>query len=253
MQLLDDGDSNTKLSKNAARTWGLSLAPADSSGYNVCPWSTDGCRTACVAYAGLSIVWASIHAARVRKTRWFFQERQAFVSRLNREITNKNRWCARNDTIGYMRLNVYSDIGWENMVDLNRSNIRFYDYTKSLKRAWAQLCDSCYRLCYSYNESSNPAEVRKFLEAGGTIAMVRADIKYVNKNNKGPIPATVTIDGVEFPTFDADEQDNRFLDPKGAVGILRLKGDKEMRKHAIDTHFAQGTPHHTHLTVSAKK
>jgi len=256
MELLGDEETNTKLSKNEARTWGLSLAPADSSGYNVCPWSTLGCRKACVAYAGMNQVWASIHEARVRKTKWFFEDRQAFLARLDREIGNKNRWCAKRGMMGYMRLNMYSDLGWEHMLDLNRSNVRFYDYTKSMKRAMASLCDSCYRLIYSYNETSNPAEVRQLLEMGGTMAMVRADIKYVNGKNKGAIPATIMIDGKEFATFDADEDDNRYLDPKGAVGILRLKGNREMRRHAIVTAFAQGTPHPsnlTSLTVSIRK
>jgi len=56
LRLLTEGSGNAKLRKSEESEFlsvGLSLAPADTSGYNVCQHSTPSCRAHCVAHQGL--------------------------------------------------------------------------------------------------------------------------------------------------------------------------------------------------------
>ncbi|MFL5864677.1 MAG: hypothetical protein ACJ780_28605, partial [Solirubrobacteraceae bacterium] len=61
----------------------LHLAPSVGSGFNVCPNATAGCAAACLNTAGRgSIPDSTIHAARRRKTYWYFARREEFMSQL---------------------------------------------------------------------------------------------------------------------------------------------------------------------------
>jgi len=238
--LLTKGSSNTKLAKNESPTWALSLAQHTLSGYNVCPHATDGCVGACVGSCGLASVFGTVVAARIRKTRAFFKRRSEFVSRIERELGNAVKWLAkRGHTQGVARLNTFSDIGWEHIINLGAyPTIRFYDYTKSMKRAMAAaagtgLYDN-YRLCYSVNEHSDMEQVKALLAAGGTAAVV-LDVRYVNKNNKGEMPKTY----MGFPLVDGDADDDRSKDPRGCFVGLRLKGTKAKRAAALACGFAR--------------
>jgi hypothetical protein len=239
MELLSSQESNTKLAKNRERTWGLSLAPADSSGRNVCPHSTEGCRAACVAHSGLSSVFPTVHAARVAKTQFFFADRRAFLAQLVRELGNKDRLCRNAGIRGYVRLNTFSDIPYERMIDLAQFRaLRFYDYTKDIRRAAAQIRSRTYRLCYSYNEESDPREVAQLLKSGGTASLVLA-IRYVHAQNQDPAPRRVMIGSQYFPATDGDRHDNRFRQLPGTVAVLRLKGSRAMREAALESGFAR--------------
>jgi hypothetical protein len=84
---------NSKLEKTA-RTIGLSLAPANSSGYEVCASRSDECTKFCLFTSGLGMpelhspdlpcnpVWVG----RIIKTLWFFREREDFMIRLYRTL-----------------------------------------------------------------------------------------------------------------------------------------------------------------------
>ena len=76
MKLLTTG--NPKLMKGEKKgylSFVLHLAPADLSGYNVCPMASDGCRAACLNTAGRGGIFKpgtttnAIQDARIRKTR----------------------------------------------------------------------------------------------------------------------------------------------------------------------------------------
>src|SRR4051812_35674276 len=87
-RLLASGDTNTKLAKsntpNAVyRTFGLSLAPADSSGHQLCASSSPGCRAACLFRQGRG-GWAITQAARIAKAVALMQDRTWFVKTLQR-------------------------------------------------------------------------------------------------------------------------------------------------------------------------
>ena len=238
--LLTKGSNNTKLAKNDSPTWALSMAPGRLSGYNVCPHATAGCLDACVGTCGLAAVFGSVQAARIRKTRAFFQRRSEFVSRTITELNNAYRWCRKHDRQGVVRLNTFSDVAWEHLICLDefQDRLRFYDYTKSIQRAMnaasgKPLYDN-YRLCYSVNESSNMDAVLDLLRAGGTAAVV-LNVRYVNGNNKDPMPATY----MGFPLIDGDATDDRSMDPRGCFVGLRLKGTRAKRQAALDAGFAR--------------
>jgi len=239
-KLLSDSEANTKLAKNLAPTWGLSLAQHNLSGYNVCAHASPGCIASCVGKCGMAGVFPKVMHARVAKTRLFFEDRQLFISRLAKELANKDARCRRLGVVGVVRLNVFSDLPWGNWIDLSSfKNLRFYDYTKNFHRALACAKNvggrfNNYRLCYSVNENSPMDNVRALLAAGGTAAIV-LNVRYVNAKNKDAMPTS--IDGI--PVIDGDVSDDRSIDPKGVYVGLRLKGRKSFRAEALATGFAR--------------
>ena len=86
MKLL--GIANTKTMKGEAygyRTYIMHLAPSTLSGYQVCPMASVGCSTACLNLSGMGR-FSNVQAARIAKTRWFFEDRMAFMHQLVKEI-----------------------------------------------------------------------------------------------------------------------------------------------------------------------
>jgi hypothetical protein len=239
--LLTKGSTNTKLAKNESPTWALCMAQHKVSGFNVCPHATPGCIAACVGSCGLAAVFGSVMTARIRKTRAFFQRRSEFVARTITELNNARKWCIKHDRQGVVRLNTFSDIGWEHLIQLDEfaDRLAFYDYTKSLRRATASatMCDlySNYRLVYSVNEQDTDMRiVDDLVRAGGNAAVV-LNVRYVNKDNKDPMPATYR----GLPLVDGDADDDRSKDPRGCYVGLRLKGDRAKRAAALACGFAR--------------
>lgn len=128
------------LSVNVA-TYGIYLAPADVSGYNVCPNSSH-CRAHCLATSGHNMLQIlsgknnSIRDSRIKKTRLFFENNELFMKLLVTEISFAK---IKYESLGYhfaVRLNCTSDI---NIADFNLNGkniteifptVMFYDYTK---------------------------------------------------------------------------------------------------------------------------
>ena len=78
--------SNTKVIKGEGRgykTYILHLAPADLSGYEVCAKRTAGCTSGCLNKAGHGGMFKQgettnkVQQARIRRTRYFFENRQS--------------------------------------------------------------------------------------------------------------------------------------------------------------------------------
>lgn len=219
-------DKNAKTVKGRKKgyyTAVLYLAPATVSGYQVCPKSTDGCRAACLNTAGRGQMWG-VQAARVRKTKMFFEQRKEFMLLLEREISRFIRWTKgqaakkHKKLIPVVRLNGTSDIKWESVsfvgVDgktyksmMDRfPTIQFYDYTKHTLRH----PPTNYAITFSLAEN-NDADAKKALDRGLNVAVVfnklPAQAKYSN---------TRVVNG--------DENDLRFLDPKRSIVALKAKG-----------------------------
>ena len=80
---------NTKIIKGDKKgkylTAIMHLAPANVSGYNVCPKSSPGCRAACLFTAGRGI-FHSVHNSRVNRTKLFFRNRVLFKALLFAEL-----------------------------------------------------------------------------------------------------------------------------------------------------------------------
>ena len=109
-------DANAKTVKGQGRgymTAILYLAPADESGYEVCPMASKGCRKACLNKAGMG-AFSNVQAARIAKTRWYFEDRAAFMTQLVTEIGAFIRKAIKLGLIPVVRLNGTSDMAATN-------------------------------------------------------------------------------------------------------------------------------------------
>ena len=154
-----------------------------------------------------------IQQARIRKTRYFFGNRAGFMNDLVKDINSAIRQAGRLGLTPVIRLNGTSDLSWEKYSVMGAENIfalfpqiQFYDYTKVLGRKVAHLPN--YHLTFSAADG-NDADVAKAIAQGMNVAMVfdKLPETYMGKT-----------------VVDADEDDLRFLDPKGVIMGLKAKG-----------------------------
>ena len=128
----------------------LHLAPHKASGANLCPSATDGCIAACLNTSGHGGFDERVQAARIRKSKWFRQDKQAFMTRLEREIRAHVKNAGRHGLTPVVRLNGTCDVPWES-VRYDREgervtiidvfpDVQFYDYTKVATRFARPLC-----------------------------------------------------------------------------------------------------------------
>jgi hypothetical protein len=209
-------DANAKTVKGQGRgymTAILYLAPADESGYEVCPMASAGCRKACLNKAGMG-AFSNVQAARIAKTRWYFEDRPAFMAQLVKEVRAFLRKAAWEGLTPVVRLNGTSDIPWERVPVEGQPNImslfpsvQFYDYTKRSNR---RDLPANYHLTFSLAED-NDSRAREAARNGANIAVVFRNDKF---------PSTF----MGMPVVDGDADDLRFLDGRGVVVGLKAKG-----------------------------
>jgi len=229
MKLLSTG--NPKTLKGMAQgymTYILHLAPADLSGREVCPKRTVGCTESCLNLAGRGGMFKRgentnvIQQARIRKTKLFFANRDAFMADLVADIKLAIKQSEKAGLIPAIRLNGTSDLSFEKYgftdngvfytnIMARFPNVQFYDYTKVLGRKIKDI--SNYSLTFSAADG-NDADVTKAIAQGYNIATVFGIKKTL------PMPETF----MGLPVFNGDESDLRFLDPKGVVVGLYAKG-----------------------------
>lgn len=207
LPLLTAPDHNVKLAKSSVPTYGLSLAPADESGFEVCPNRTPLCTRGCLATAGKGTL-DKVRRGRVLKAQFLADHPREFLVMLTDELT---RAAVRHDGI-LCRLNVLSDLPWERIAPslFTIAGVRFYDYTKSRKRAALQP----YHLTYSASERTSDAAICDLLDAGVSVAAVFPKV-----------PATWHGRDV----VNGDETDDRTIDAPGSLIALKAKG--RMRDH----------------------
>ena len=123
----------------------LYLAPADISGYNVCSMAEIAeCKNACLYSAGRGAM-SNVQRARLNKTMEYFNNRDAFMALLVKDIAFLARKAKKAGMVPLVRLNGTSDIRWESVpVTVNGVDypnlmavypeIQFYDYTKIANR-----------------------------------------------------------------------------------------------------------------------
>lgn len=214
MTLLAIG-TNTKTAKGDAKgeylTAILYMAPhkQNSSGVNLCPKATTGCAAACLYTAGRGR-FDKVKQARIRKADWFVKDRDAFIKQLDHELLMFSSYARRKGLKPAVRLNGTTDIQWERYLDMTKyPEIQFYDYTKwspSERKAPAN-----YRLTYSRGENTGDVMVSSYVSQGHNVAVVFR--KGLPKEYLG------------IPVINGDEDDMRFLDPKGVIVGLTAKGD----------------------------
>ena len=210
--MLTAPESQYKLGKSKRPTFGLSLAAADMSGYDVCAWRTEACTAVCVLVTAGKGVFPSVRKARVLKTRFLAEHPQAFVTLVWHELRKAVRARGGID----FRPNVASDIRWESVAPalLRVRGVRVYDYTKAPAKHREQTAN--YRLTFSVSERpQSTREALEYLEAGGNAAVVFATIR------GHALPATWH----GYDVLDGDLGDSRVDDPAGTVVGLRAKGD----------------------------
>lgn len=222
--LLARPESNPKLAKGMKQgvmSTPLHLAPADLSGYEVCPMATAGCRKACLHTAGNPAHMAGKERARVARTKLYFEQRELFMSVLIVEIAALVRKAKKAGMVPAVRLNATSDIPWErvrfayngeqyaNIMDLF-PDVQFYDYTKRPNRK----VPANYHLTFSLAEG-NDDQAHEALNNGFNVAVV------FNTKRGQPLPAGMWLREV----IDGDETDYRPSDPRGVIVGLRAKGD----------------------------
>ena len=213
--LLTPPDGNLKLDKSLA--YGLTLAPANLSGNNVCSHSTVGCRHACLNLTGKGMYNAT-QARRIVKTRFLYENPRAFATMLLHEVEHVYNKYGKDLR---MRLNVLSDLRWEEILPQVfeiAPRAQFYDYTKDVERALIGTPDN-YTLAVSASERMDEKHVRSFVELGFDVSVV-----FHTKRGQA-LPRTYAGQHVT----DADKSDAWMLmrprsDGRGRVGGLRAKG-----------------------------
>lgn len=214
--LLSDGSTNAKTSKNALKTYILYLAPSNLSGINVCPYASPGCILGCLNTAGLGI-FSNVQLARINKTLIFKNDRANFYIQLANELLKIQDKAIKTGEKIAIRLNGTSDIDHLdllerytgiNFLDSFYSDLIFYDYTKNPNHIKKYL-NTNYKLTFSRSEI-NDDKVLEILNAGGNVAIVF----------KNELPATY----FGYPVINGDETDLRYFDPKNVIIGLKAKG-----------------------------
>jgi len=229
MRLLSTGNPKTLKGMDAGfNTYILHLAPADVSGFEVCPKRTAGCTAACLNLAGRGGMFKKgevtnvIQEARKRKTVQFKTDRASFMQDLVADIELAIKQSKRLGLTPVFRLNGTSDLSWEKYSVARNgtlfsnifeafSEVQFYDYTKILGRRVAGIAN--YTLTFSAADG-NESDVYRAISEGYNIAVVFG----IKKTQ--PMPESY----LGLPVFNGDDSDLRFLDPKGVVVGLYAKG-----------------------------
>lgn len=175
----------------------------------LCPYSTEGCRSSCLWTSGRGQMTV-VQKARQKRTADFKRNRQKFFLRLIGEIILLQKRAIREKMACCVRLNGTSDIDFTPIVNyFEGSECRFYDYTKNF---WKVVFNNQkkYYLVYSRHEHTKTWQLWL--------------LKLLRKNSavvfKGNLPKSYK--GIKV--IDGDESDLRFLDPKGVIVGLHAKG-----------------------------
>jgi len=216
--------SNPKIQKGTKRGYFTTIqhfAPSKLSGVNVCLDATPECIRFCLNKAGRGGIFKAgektniIQEARKTRTRMFNNDFQSYKPKLIKEITAHVKRATKLGLKPCVRLNGTSDLSWEDgfaPLFWRFEDVQFYDYTKSFDRMMRFLKGPWptknYHLTFSRSEL-NDDQCNKVLDAGGSVAVVFDDV-----------PDTFRGRAV----YSGDDDDLRFLDPKGIWVGLKAKG-----------------------------
>ena len=222
LSYLGSVNSSSKMAKGLKyneSTYIIYLAPAKSSGYEVCPMRTDESTTACLNESGrnkIDIHKNQINQARIKKTKLFFEDREFFMGWLIYEIGKEKEKAERSGLRFSVRLNGTSDLD-PTTFKLDNKNIlewfpdvSFYDYTKVSKRFRLLEKYSNYDLTYSFSGYNMMDCINLLKDGKGRVAMV--------------------FEGKQLPTkwsgydvIDGDAYDMRYLDEQNVIVGLKFK------------------------------
>jgi hypothetical protein len=236
--------TNPKTEKSEVQTYILHLAPADTSGFNVCP-NARNCKAICLNFAGNPVYMQAKQAARIRRTLALYDDQTLFLQTIIAAIAHNINKQPQTAPIA-IRLNGTSDIAWENKpftVDAEFSrllNVKFglegnftgywdniflffkhasnmagrrlvwfYDYTK-LSRNWKYCERLDYHLTFGFDGWNNETNLRiakRAIDAGINIAAA------FNIKKGQNLPTSLEFMGRELLIYDGDKSDFRPADP----------------------------------------
>lgn len=220
--LLTRGSNSPKLRKGPGwyESAVLHLSPHTSAeaGVNLCPWSSEGCRTSCLNTAGRGRMHIAQNARRHR-TMMFAQHKPVFLDDLNRELENlKGRASKSGWKKPVARLNGTSDIAWEKyLVPQLHETIQFWDYTKvwyRMERLFRGDFPSNYHLTYSRSEDTHDSRIDEVIENNFNVAVVFDT----------PKTKALPTEWMGYEVIDGRLHDYRFRDPKGVIVGLSALG-----------------------------
>ena len=164
-------------------TYGIYLASADLSGFNVCP-NSEYCKDNCLNGSGHNMADRlskkdTIDRSRTIKTRLLFANKEVFMRIMIHEIEKERKKAENNGTFFSIRLNCTSDINpiaftlnGKNILEIF-PDIQFYDYTKVLNRIALAKKYSNYDITWSIDGSEKNREIGlELLKNGGRVAVV---------------------------------------------------------------------------------
>jgi hypothetical protein len=215
MKLLGTSSAKTVKGESLSYLTGiLYLSPSDLSGVgNVCPWAGT-CKSSCLNSAGRG-AFNSVQASRLKKTRFFFTNRNAFMEQLFEDCKALIAKAKRLGLLPCIRLNGTSDLAFHRLIVPSKGltlmelfpTVPFYDYSKSIKKALDNargLHAPNYYVTFSRDSASNESECEQVLRAGGNVSVVFRD----------SLPPTY----FHRPVLDGDTTDLRFLDRRARAG-----------------------------------
>ena len=198
--------------------YGLYLAPANLSGYEVCPMRSQECTDLCLNGSGMAVLYENmVVQGRIKRTKLFFEYRTFFMEWMIDEINAAKR---KADKLGYrfsVRLNNTSDISPEsfyifkdgrnmNILELF-PDVQFYDYTKVPKRVELMKKYPNYDVTFSYS-GFNMGVCEEMLKNNVRVAMVFKNV-----------PDTF----MGYKVIDGDAYDMRYLDSSNVIVGLKFK------------------------------
>lgn len=221
-KLLSEGSTNAKTAKNELKSYIMYLSPANqnSFGKTVCTKASKGCTIGCLVTT-YRMSWSSNIAARIRKTDFYFADRQGFCEMLWAELSEISRKAVKGNYKVAIRLNGTSDLDFFAIVKnrigkdlLSLANLVFYDYTKLIGKVikYQEVMKAGkYFLTFSRSEN-NWSECLQALAMGVNVAVVF--------DRKKPLPSI--FEGTQV--IDGDASDIEMLTNSGVILGLRAKG-----------------------------
>jgi len=232
--ILTPPDSNLKLARDGAAA-ALTLAPAATSGLEVCPHRSDACSRACVLWQSGHGRRSTVRDARIGRTLALAEDPQAMLSGI---VLEAHRLEKSRNPIRGLRLNCASDLPWERVDGFLDAlpGVALYDYTKVAARVGelgqAKGASRPYRLAFSISERSGSIEsARDVLDRGGSAVLVVAGARRRGAGGTykyHPTPDAVRIGSRWYPAVSGDRSDRRDRDPFGSVVVLVGKGPLEL-------------------------
>ena len=218
-------------------TYAVYLAPANTSGYNVCSHSTPECRKGCLATSGKAAIeiFSGTHRiqnARIVKTRLFHENQDFYMQWMIAEIKAKQILASKKGFYFSVRLNATSDIDWQKVYYKSKTifeifpKISFYDYTKNANK-FDDIAPN-YHLTLSYT-GRNWDKCLNVLSKGHNVAMI------FNVKHERDLPAM--YEG--FKVINGDLTDFRIDDAKGIIVGLKWKhiADRQAEKEVLNSCF----------------